>query len=126
MRFCLLKKIIFTIFCGMIINTGCVVTSVFSQTEMPSGQTEEVLRKVNSNIKQIHEDNILLKKVIKQINTPLSGVEEIIRQEKMRMLITRLNRNIQRIEELRKEQEAQMKMVEDQRRIIDQQKNLPS
>lgn len=98
--------------------------NIVSSETLISENTSDSLQKVSTSIKKIHEDNALLKKVIDELDTPLTGVEEIIRQEKIRMLISRLNRNIEQIEELRKEQERQIKLVNQQKQISQQSKLL--
>jgi len=76
-------------------------------------------------MRRMNEENVLLRKVIKEIDTPLTGVEEIIRQEKMRMIFDRVNRNLDHIEKMRKEQEHQQDIIRQQQAIINQQRNLP-
>jgi len=76
-------------------------------------------------IQRKQDELVLLKKLIREIEEPQDGVDEFIRQEKMRLLIEKVNRNLDIIESARKEQEKQMEIIESQRAILNQQRTLP-
>ncbi|MBU1862468.1 MAG: hypothetical protein KKH94_02250 [Candidatus Omnitrophica bacterium] len=88
-------------------------------TIITDGQ-KRVLTHDNELVRRVNEENLLLKQVIRKIDAPLTGVEEVIRREKMRMLIERVNRNIQKIDEIRKDQEQQLKIQREQQQIMQQ------
>lgn len=76
-------------------------------------------------IQRKREEILLLKKLIRELQEPQVGVDELIRQEKMRLLVEKVNRNLGIIEKTRQEQSKQMQIIEDQRTILNQQRNLP-
>ena len=102
-----------------------IETTIINEGKAPIDDAQERLKEADSSIRRMNEENVLLRKVIEEIDTPLTGVEEIIRQEKMRMIFNRVNRNLERIEKMRKEQEHQQNIIKQQQAILNQQRNLP-
>ena len=78
-----------------------------------------------SSIKRKKEELILLKRLIRENKDPQEGVDELLRQEKMRLLIEKVNKNLAIIDRARQEQEKQMEIIESQRAVLNQQRNLP-
>jgi hypothetical protein len=76
-------------------------------------------------IQRKQEEILLLKKLMREIEEPQIGVDELIRQEKMRLLVEKVNRNLGIIEKNRQEQSKQMQIIDEQRTILNQQRNLP-
>ena len=99
--------------------------TVVPDGKAPEDTAQDRLKEADTSISRINEENVLLRKVIKEIDAPLTGVEEVIRQEKMRMIFDRVNRNLDLIEKMRKEQEHQQDIIKQQQAIINQQRNLP-
>jgi len=94
--------------------------------EAPRDKGADFLKEAEiNNVSQINEENMLLKRVVREIETPMTGVEEVIRQEKLRMLLHRINGNIDKIEKIRKDQQRQLDIQRQQQQIIQQHKNLP-
>ncbi len=102
-----------------------IETTIVNKGDAPLDEAQNRLKEADSSIKRMNEENILLRKVIKEIDTPLTGVEEIIRQEKMRMIFNRVNKNLNLIDKMRKEQERQYSIIKQQQAVLDQQRNLP-
>jgi len=90
----------------------------------PQDIAVQQLREIESTIKNINQNNIRLRNVMQEINTPLTGVEEVIRREKMRLLRERIDTNISRVQQIRNEQQRYQGLVDQQKNIINQQKLL--
>jgi len=98
--------------------------AIMPDGQLPPDRAHQLLLESKSDIKRVQEETMLLKKVVEEIDTPMTGVEEVIRQEKMRMLLERINNNIALVETMRKEQDRNLD-VQRQQRLIQQQRNLP-
>jgi len=102
-------------------KTVVLKTKILSSDQL-TGVVAVPSRKV---IKRKQEEIILLKKLMREIDEPKEGVDELIRQEKMRLLIEKVNNSLDVIETARKDQEKQLQIIESQRAVLNQQRNLP-
>lgn len=85
----------------------------------------EERRKMHDDIRRLSEENLMLQKIKDEIKTPVTGVEEVLRQEKIKLLNERINDNVSKADAIRKDQMKQTEMIQQQQKILNQHRNLP-
>lgn len=139
-----LSRISRLIICVSVLTTSCVYAASDNtvQSALSPNQEVEVMNSetvlISSRdgaetsgapskivIKRKQDEIVLLNKLIREIEDPKEGIDELIRQEKMRLLIDKVNRNLDIIESARKEHDKQIEIVESQKSVLNQQRNLP-
>ena len=99
----------------------CAGAQEITETQVKSGEevkAGEAVIPVVTEIFRVQEHNEIIEKAIEKIDTPLAGIDEVLRQKKMHDLYKKLKKN-QEIMNRHKEYLKQKEIIRQHQRVLD-------